>query len=63
MKIRLEQQTDGSDKFLAFYNDEDLGLYKPIEAITKADIYKTHTNKNTSAGGTKMGETNFWDSF
>lgn len=55
--------TDATGKVIAVYNDGDLGVYKHDNVKTKADIDKTHSGKNTSAGGTKMGETNYWDSF
>jgi len=35
----------------------DLGVYKHDDAQSKADVDKNYSSKNTSAGGTKMGET------
>ena len=49
--------TDKDGNVLAVYNDGDLGVYKHENAQTKEDVDKNYSAKNTSAGGTKMGET------
>lgn len=49
--------TDQEGNVLAVYNDGDKGVYRHDKAQNKADIDKKHSNTNTSAGGTKMGET------
>ena len=59
--------TDKNGNIIAVYNDGDLGVYKHGDNAdggtpTKANIDKRH-EKSTSAGGTKMGETEFWDEF
>ncbi len=64
--------TDKNGKVLAVYNDNDLGVYKHDDATTKEDIDKKYYVANSaenkygtdySAGGTKMGETPYWDEF
>jgi RHS repeat-associated protein len=55
--------TDGAGNVLAVYNDGDLGVYKHDDAKTKSDIDQKHTATNTSAGGTKEGETEHWNEF
>ncbi|WP_158280864.1 RHS repeat domain-containing protein [Pararcticibacter amylolyticus] len=59
--------TDIFGNVLAVYHDGDLGVYKHDDNAdgstpTKANIDKRHA-KSTSAGGEKMGETEFWDEF
>lgn len=55
--------TDKDGKVLAVYNDGDLGVYKHDDTTIKEDVDKNHSETNTSAGGTKMGETPYWDEF
>lgn len=67
--------TDKDGRVLAVYHDGDLGVYKHDNASTKEEVDKIYNsnlvssvNKNNgtidySGGGTKMGETNYWDSF
>ncbi len=55
--------TDEDGNVVAVYDDGDLGVYKHQGQVTKADISSKHNAKNTSAGGQKMGETEFWDEF
>ncbi|NQX40647.1 RHS repeat-associated core domain-containing protein [Pedobacter steynii] len=59
--------TDRNGKVIAVYDDGDLGVYRHEnnedgKAPTKANIDKRH-ERSTSAGGQKMGETEFWDEF
>jgi len=59
--------TDADGNVLAVYDDGDLGVYKHGnnangKAPTQANIDKRH-QKSTSAGGEKMGETEYWDEF
>jgi RHS repeat-associated protein len=59
--------TDEDGNVLAVFDDGDLGVYKHDKnadgsSVTKAQINKRHS-KSTSAGGEKMGETEFWDEF
>ena len=55
--------TDSSGNVLAVYNDGDLGVYKHNNANSQADVDALHSPANTSAGGQKMGETEYWDEF
>lgn len=59
--------TDEKGRVLAVYNDGDLGVYRHEKnadgsSATKAQIDKRHES-STSAGGEKMGETEYWDEF
>ena len=59
--------TDEEGNVIAVYNDGDLGVYRHEKnadgkSVTKAQLDKRHKN-STSAGGEKMGETEFWDEF
>ncbi len=59
--------TDNEGNVLAVYNDGDNGVYKHEnnadgKAPTRAQIDIRH-GKSTSAGGEKMGETEYWDEF
>lgn len=49
--------TDKDGNVIAIYNDGDLGVYRHEEAKTKADVDKSYSSDNTSAGGEKMGVT------
>jgi RHS repeat-associated protein len=53
--------TDEAGNVIAVKNDGDLGVYK--HTGTGAEDMKTYSATNTSAGGTKMGETANWDEF
>jgi hypothetical protein len=55
--------TDSLGNVLAVFNDGDNGVYKHDGNSTAASVTKDHSKKNTSAGGTKMGETEYWDEF
>lgn len=48
--------TDWLGNVVAVYEDGDLGVYTH-SGQSKADIDKAHSSENTSAGGTKIGET------
>ncbi len=54
--------TDSLGNVLAVFNDGDNGVYKHGAGTTSVDIEKAHST-STSAGGTRMGETNYWDEF
>jgi len=59
--------TDEEDNVIAVYDDGDLGVYKHEKnadgkSVTRAQLDKRHKT-DTSAGGEKMGETEFWDEF
>jgi len=59
--------TDEDGNVIAVYDDGDLGVYKHSNNAdggtpTKANIDKRH-EKSTSAGGEKMGTTEFWNEF
>lgn len=59
--------TDEEGNVIAVYDDGDLGVYKHSNNAdggtpTKANIDKRH-EKSTSAGGEKMGTTEFWNEF
>jgi len=58
---------DANGKVITVYDDGDLGVYQHPNnadgrAPTKAQLDKRH-KKSTSAGGTRVGETMFWDEF
>jgi RHS repeat-associated protein len=57
--------TDKDGKVIAVYDDKDLGVYKhngnTLE--TRKELASKYSKTNTSAGGTKMGETPHWDEF
>jgi RHS repeat-associated protein len=55
--------TNEKGDVLAVYNDGDLGIYVHPDGITKTEIDKKHSKSNTSAGGTEIGETYYWDEF
>lgn len=54
--------TDGDGNVLAVFNDRDNGVYIHIGGENASDIVKNHT-KSTSAGGSKIGQTQYWDEF
>ena len=57
--------TDKDGNVIAVYNDGDLGVYKhngnTLE--TRKELVSNYSTSNTSANGTKMGETPYWDEF
>lgn len=55
--------TDSSGHVLAVFNDGDFGVYEHDGNATTASVEKAYSADNTSAGGTKMGETEYWDEF
>lgn len=59
---RYSTHTDSSGNVLSVYKDGDNGVYKHDGAATAKTVDKAH-KKSTSAGGEKMGETEFWDEF
>ncbi len=59
---RYSTHTDSSGNVLSVYNDGDNGVYKHDGAATAKTVDKAH-KKSTSAGGEKMGETEYWDEF
>lgn|GEM_PF-3140303 len=52
--------TDNNGNVKAVFNDGDNGIYSHDDWETDK---KNYTDSNTSAGGTKRGETAFWDEF
>lgn len=59
--------TDEEGNVIAVYEDDDHSVYRHSKnadgsSVTKAQLDKRHA-KSTSAGGEKMGETEFWDEF
>ena len=55
--------TDENGNVLAVYDDGDLGVYVHHNGTTTDDVDRKHSSSNTSAGGTKIGETYYWDEF
>lgn len=57
--------TDKDGNVIAVYDDGDNGVYKHSgnESQTQAELDKSHSKKDTSGGGQKMGETENWDEF
>jgi RHS repeat-associated protein len=55
--------TDSVGNVLAVFNDNDNSVYQHTDQATAESIEKSHSNSNTSAGGVKMGETEYWDEF
>ncbi|MGP1994270.1 DUF6443 domain-containing protein [Zobellia laminariae] len=49
--------TDEDGNVLAVYDDGDLGVYTHENGTKVADIDSSHSNENTSAGGSRKGET------
>lgn len=56
--------TDEFGNVVAVYNDGDNGVYKHngTESQTQAELSSSYSS-STSGGGTKMGETQYWDEF
>ena len=64
LPTRIEStHTDENGNVLDVYDDGDLGVYVHPNGTTTADVNKKHSSSNTSAGGTKKGETYYWDEF
>ena len=57
--------TGSSGTVVAVYNDGDNGVYMHNMSApeAKAETEEKHSASNTSAGGQKMGETEYWDEF
>jgi len=55
--------TDEDGNVIAVYNDGDNSVYKHDNINNKTELDKVYNSENTSAGGTKMGETEYWDEF
>lgn len=55
--------TDEEGNLVAVYDDDDHGVYRHEGSVTKKDIDSRHSKDNTTAGGEKMGETEYWDEF
>jgi RHS repeat-associated protein len=60
---RFSTHTNENGDVLAVYNDGDNSVYKHNGKNASSDLSKNYSSKNTSAGGTKMGETQYWDEF
>ncbi|MBQ2543926.1 MAG: hypothetical protein II556_03130, partial [Bacteroidales bacterium] len=54
----ISTHTDASGNVVAVYNDGDLGVYRHNgdRDYTENEVSTLHSDNNTSAGGTKMGE-------
>jgi len=55
--------TDEEGNVVAVYDDGDLGVYRHEGQVTMGDVESRYSVDNTSAGGEKMGETEYWDEF
>ena len=57
--------TDEDGNVIAVYNDGGLGVYKHEGKGEEAEknVEENYSEENTSAGGEKKGETEFWDEF
>jgi hypothetical protein len=57
--------TDEQGNVIKVYNDGDNGVYKHKgkDASASEEVAKNYSKTNTSAGGTKMGETEYWNEF
>lgn len=57
--------TDSLGNVVDVFNDGDLGVYKHDndEKGTEQELTENHSSSNKSAGGEKMGETEYWDEF
>jgi RHS repeat-associated protein len=60
---RYSTHTNEEGDVLAVYNDGDNSVYKHDGKSAAEDVAKNYSSKNTAAGGTKMGETQYWDEF
>ncbi len=59
---------DKNGKVITVFDDNDNGVYQHGDNAdgktpTEAQIKKRHAKKGTSAGGTKIGDTQYWDEF
>jgi len=63
--MNASTHTDSLGNVVAVYNDGDLGVYKHNgnKDEAKKEAEENHNDQNTSAGGEKMGETEYWDEF
>lgn len=61
----LSTHTDEDGKVIAVKNDGDLGVYKHSGNTQTAlkEFNSQYSAKNTSAGGEKMGESQYWNTF
>jgi RHS repeat-associated protein len=60
--------TDENGKVIAVFNDGDNGVYKHKKnkdgsQVTENQLLKRSEKQGSSSGGTKMGETEYWDEF
>lgn len=62
---RFSTHTDSSGNIAAVYNDGDKSVYRHSGDMRQIlnETTSTHSKTNTAAGGTKMGETEYWDEF
>jgi hypothetical protein len=65
MPMPPSTHTDEDGKVIAVKDDGDLGVYKHKGTGDEAmkNFEKNYSATNTSAGGTKMGTTAYWDEF
>lgn len=61
----VSTHTDSLGHVVEVYNDGDLGVYKHNSDIegTRDELARDYSSSNTSAGGSKMGSTKYWDEF
>ena len=61
----ISTHTDAEGNVVAVYNDGDNNVYRHNgdRNYTNSELKLLYSNSNTSAGGEKMGETEFWDEF
>lgn len=62
---RFSTHTDSAGNVVAVYKDGDNGVYKHNGNTQQAlkETTSKYSKTNTAAGGTKMGETEYWDEF
>lgn len=61
----ISTHTDIDGNVVAVYNDNDKGVYRHNgnREYTKRELRNNYSPSNTSAGGERMGETEYWDEF
>ena len=61
----ISTHTDAEGNVVAVYNDGDNNVYRHNgdRNYTNLELKLLYSKSNTSAGGEKMGETEFWDEF
>ena len=61
----LSTHTDSLGNVVEVFNDGDLGVYKHDndKEGTQEELAENYSSSDTSGGGTRMGETEYWDEF